>query len=80
MLDAIIVVLMGTVALVLGVVLLMSVGVRTVVLVRHIFLLSTGHLGLELFIYQRNLLFKLIIFSGKGGISECNDFYRTGSC
>ncbi len=57
MLNAIVQLLLGTDALVLGVFLLMPVRVRTVVLVGDILLLSTEQIGLELFIDQGDILF-----------------------
>ena len=49
-LDAIVLLLLGTDALVLGMLLLMPVRVRTVVLVGDLFFLSTEHVGIELLI------------------------------
>ncbi len=56
-LDAIVLLLLGTDALVLGMLLLMPVRVRTVVLVGNIFVLSAEQVGLELFIDQGDILF-----------------------
>ena len=60
--DAIVLLLLGTDALVLGMILLMPVRVRTVVLVGNIFLLSTEQVGLELFIGQGDILFSSSYF------------------
>ncbi len=56
-LDTIVLLLLGTDALVLGMLPLMPVRVRTVVLVRNKFLLSIEQVGLELFIDQGNIPF-----------------------
>ncbi len=56
-LDAIVLLLLGTDALVLGMLLLMPVRVRTVVLIGNKFILSTEQVGLELFIGQGAIRF-----------------------
>ena len=53
--NAIVVLLLGTGALALGALMLVPVGVRTVVPVRYILLLSTGQFSLELFIDKGNI-------------------------
>jgi hypothetical protein len=57
MLNAIIMVLLGTDAPALGILRLVPVPVRAVVRVRNIFLLWTGQFGLELFIDRSDILF-----------------------
>ena len=52
---AIVVLLLGTGALALGALMLVPVGVRTVVPVRYILLMSIGQVSLELFIDKGNI-------------------------
>ncbi len=66
--NAIVVLLLGTGALVLGALMLVPVGVRTDVHVRDIRLLPAGQFSLELFIDKRNIFFQSIIFSIEGRV------------
>ena len=54
---AVVVLLLGTGALALGALMLVPVGVRTVVPVRYILLLSVSQVSLELLIDKGNILF-----------------------
>ncbi len=66
--NVVVVLLLGTGALVLGALMLVPVGVRTVVPVRDILLLPDGQLSLELFIDKRNIFFEFAIFGIEGRV------------
>ncbi len=61
-LDAIVLMLLGTDALAPGMLLLVPVRVRTVVLVGDVFFLSTEQVGLELLIGKGGKLFFLVLY------------------